>query len=150
MSSWSPGDHDSATTYRSLIPHLFSVLCTLVYKHFREVPSCSNFPETVWKLSSSFCLVGCSLFIWICLGRSSISPVLLITRSMLFTPHILFAHRDLHFLTWLLVILSLPPGCSFKALLASLATLLKKMVFLHLVRWLPCLPSKLLLLKRTI
>lgn len=84
-----PWDHDSATICRPLIHRLFSMLCTLVYKHFREVPSCANFPETVWQLSPSFCLVGTSLLMWICLGWSSISPVLLVTRSLLFIlPHI--------------------------------------------------------------
>lgn len=88
MSPWSPWYHDSATACRALIPCLFSTLCTLVYKHFREVPSCANFSETVWKWSPSLCLVGTSLFMCICLEWSSISPVLLITKSLLFMwPH---------------------------------------------------------------
>lgn len=89
---------------------LFSMQHASVCRQFIEASKYANFPETACSLQC--CPIGSSLFICILLEWPHFSPMPLIIKFPFFISSASSAHSVIHsvphFLTWLLIILSLP------------------------------------------
>lgn len=109
-----------------------------VSRQFIEAPKHADFPETTWEYSHNVVPQGVTyLCAYTWSDPTSALFCWLWISCFLCQLHPLVANSIHHFLTWLLIILSLPCCSYFKGLLGSL---LSKILLLCLVSWITSLP----------